>query len=369
MPVLHYPKKHPVTQNRSAADGATEAIDYVKFERMQLSYDSAGKSSGYTGSSQNLPENNAQRTAHGTVVYLAMPPALATSYNPSYRSANLGAVGANLAGAFAIGGRDSYEGVAKTIQEAARAMQPEFAQSIITGLANNLSGMMGLQGNIDANGLEALANGRVFNPYQEQLFAQMNFRQHQFSFKLYAKSPDEAKDIKEIIRWFKAGSLPEFTNGNYDSLVEGKGWGKNIGGKNQEGKWQDKLDNIGFNQESFDQSKKYWDDIVRKDGDSGMGKNWGGNKGRRFMKIPDSFNLSFKRFGDPMKTDGGYPLHFNIKRSVCNGIQVNYTPDNQYSAFHGRPDPSGMNNPATVLALSFLEVEILGKEDVLNGNF
>ena len=32
MPVLHYPRKHPVTQNRSAADGATEAIDYVKFE-------------------------------------------------------------------------------------------------------------------------------------------------------------------------------------------------------------------------------------------------------------------------------------------------------------------------------------------------
>ena len=35
--------------------------------------------------------------------------------------------------------------------------------------------MLGLQGNIDANGLEGLANGRVFNPYQEQLFAQMNF--------------------------------------------------------------------------------------------------------------------------------------------------------------------------------------------------
>ena len=361
MPILHYPKKHPVTQNRSAADGATEAIDYVKFERLQLSYDSKGTSSGYTGSSQNLPSNNAQRTAHGTVVYLAMPPALATAYNPSYRSANLGSVGANLAGAMAIGGRSGYEGIAKTIQEAARAMQPEFAQSIITGLANNLSGMMGLQGNIDANGLEALANGRVFNPYQEQLFAQMNFRQHQFSFKLYAKDPDEAQDIKKIIRWFKAGSLPEFTNGGkYMDLVKGEGWGKNLKGLNQEGKFED-LKNTGFNKDVFAQTDKYWDKL--------NDMNHGGAAGRRFMKIPDSFNLSFKRFGDPQNTSGGYDLHFNIKRSVCNGIQVNYTPDNQYSAFHGRPDPSGMNNPATVLALSFLEVEILGKEDVSKGNF
>ena len=352
MPVLHYPRKHPVTQNRSAADGATEAIDYVKFERMQLSYDSAGKSSGYTGSSQNLPENNAQRTAHGTVVYLAMPPALATAYNPSYRSANLGSVGANLAGAMAIGGRDSYEGIAKTIQEAARAMQPEFAQSIITGLANNLSGMMGLQGNIDANGLEALANGRVFNPYQEQLFAQMNFRQHQFSFKLYAKDWQEAKDIKKILSWFKEGSLPKFAAGEYSSASTVTG--KKFKGYNKEG-------DVAYDASELKGSDKDLADNY----DTYKGKlhSLGDVSGRRFMQIPDSFDIAFRRFSD-VSAGGGNALHFKIKRSVCNGIQVNYTPDNQYSAFMGQPDPSGMNNPATVLALSFLEVEILEKDDV-----
>ena len=356
MPILHYPKQHPVTQDRSSADGATEAIDYIKFERLQLSYNSEGKeSTGFTGSS-GLPTNESTRTKHGTVVYLAMPPSLATAYNPSYRSANLGAVGSNLAQGMS---RGDYEGVAKTIQQAARAMQPEFAQSIITGLANNLSGMMGLQGNIDANGLEALSNGRVFNPYQEQLFAQMNFRQHQFSFKLYAKDWEEAQDIKKIISWFKAGSLPSFSAGNYEKLMQGKDWAQDIKSMNSEGALED-IKGIMGNKDLFDQTTKYWgkDSLV------------GSDNSRRFMKIPDSFNLSFKRMGNPNSTSGGMPLHFNLKRSVCNGIQVNYTPDNQYSAFQGSPDPSGMNNPATVLALSFLEVEILEKKDVeYGGNF
>ena len=346
MPILHYPKQHPVTQDRSSADGATEAIDYIKFERMQLSYND-NKSSKYTGGA--LPTNQSSRTSHGTVVYLAMPPSLATAYNPSYRSANLGAVGANLAEATS---RGNYEGVAKTIQQAARAMQPEFAQSIITGLANNLSGMMGLQGNIDANGLEALTNGRVFNPYQEQLFAQMNFRQHQFSFKLFAKSWEEAQDIKKIISWFKAGSLPSFSGGEYEKLKQHKDWAKGIKQLGQDGNLSDLVGNLG-NTDLFNQTEKYWKNIQSS-----------ADTGRRFMKIPDSFNLSFKRMGNPNASSGGLPLHFNLKRSVCNGIQVNYTPDNQYSAFMGSPDPSGMNNPATVLALSFLEVEILEKKDV-----
>tara|TARA_B100001996_G_scaffold215823_1_gene165889 strand:+ start:192 stop:1253 length:1062 start_codon:yes stop_codon:yes gene_type:complete len=345
--IYHYPKQHPM-MGESAADSPTEAIDYIKFERRTLSYDGDGKTTGYTGTS--LPDNRVIRGTHDDVVYLAMPPALNTAYNPSYRSASLGSVGASLASGY---GRDSYQGIAQTIQEAAKAMQPEFSQGVITNLANNLSGMLGLQGNIDTNGLEALANGRVFNPYQEQLFAQMNFRQHQFSFKLYAKDHDEARDIKKILSWFKEGSLPKFTSGSYNEAVTKKGgtWK----GYDKEGSV---ADNISELLGSDSDLTKNYNDYVGNLGSAG------GVAGRRFMQIPDSFDISFKRFGDVTSGQGGMPLHFKVKRSVCNGIQVNYTPDNQYSAFMGRPDASGMNNPATVLALSFLEVEILEKDDV-----
>ena len=331
----------------SAADSPTEAIDYVKFERRTLSYNSAGKTSGYTGGA--LPNQSVSSGHHPDTVYLAMPPALNTSYNPSYRSMNLGSVGASLASGF---GRSGYDGVAQTIQEAARAMQPEFSQGIITQLANNLSGMLGLQGNIDANGLEGLANGRVFNPYQEQLFAQMNFRQHQFSFKLYAKDWQEAKDIKKILSWFKEGSLPKFAAGEYSSASTVTG--KKFKGYNKEGDVANDASELkGSDKDLADNYDTY----------KGKLHSLGDVSGRRFMQIPDSFDIAFRRFSD-VSAGGGNALHFKIKRSVCNGIQVNYTPDNQYSAFMGQPDPSGMNNPATVLALSFLEVEILEKDDV-----
>ena len=334
----------------SAADSPTEAIDYVKFERRTLSYNSDGKSTGgYTGGA--LPNQSVSRGHHPDIVYLAMPPALNTSYNPSYRSMNLGSVGASLASGFS-NDRSTYTTVAQTIQEAARAMQPEFSQGIITQLANNLSGMLGLQGNIDANGLEGLANGRVFNPYQEQLFAQMNFRQHQFSFKLYAKDWQEAKDIKKILSWFKEGSLPKFAAGKYAEANTTTG--KKFKGYNKEGDVANDASELkGSDKDLADNYKDY----------AGQLHNLGDVSGRRFMQIPDSFDIGFRRMSD-VSAGGGNPLHFKIKRSVCNGIQVNYTPDNQYSAFMGQPDPSGMNNPATVLALSFLEVEILDKDDV-----
>ena len=349
MTIYHYPKQHPMTGD-SAADSPTEAIDYVKFERRTLSYNSDGKSTGgYTGGA--LPNQSVSRGHHPDIVYLAMPPALNTSYNPSYRSMNLGSVGASLASGFS-NDRSTYTTVAQTIQEAARAMQPEFSQGIITQLANNLSGMLGLQGNIDANGLEGLANGRVFNPYQEQLFAQMNFRQHQFSFKLYAKDWQEAKDIKKILSWFKEGSLPKFAAGKYAEANTTTG--KKFKGYNKEGDVANDASELkGSDKDLADNYKDY----------AGQLHNLGDVSGRRFMQIPDSFDIGFRRMSD-VSAGGGNPLHFKIKRSVCNGIQVNYTPDNQYSAFMGQPDPSGMNNPATVLALSFLEVEILDKDDV-----
>ena len=71
-----------------------------------------------------------------------------------------------------------------TIQTAARAAVPEFSASALTQAANSISGFLGLQGSIDVNSLEQMTRGRIFNPYTEQIFNNMSFRNHNFSFKL-----------------------------------------------------------------------------------------------------------------------------------------------------------------------------------------
>ena len=80
--------------------------------------------------------------------------------------------------------------------------------SAIAQIANSASGALGLAGSIDANALQQLTKGKIFNPYTEQLFSNMTFRSHQFSFKLFARDPDEAEEINKIVRYFKQGATP-----------------------------------------------------------------------------------------------------------------------------------------------------------------
>ena len=61
------------------------------------------------------------------------------------------------------------------------------------------TGFFGVQGNLDASVLSGLRHGKVFNPYTEQLFSQMNFRNHSFNIKMLARNYREAQEIKNII--------------------------------------------------------------------------------------------------------------------------------------------------------------------------
>ena len=57
---------------------------------------------------------------------------------------------------------------------------------------------------------------------------------------------------------------------------------------------------------------------------------------------------------------------FKIYPSVCTGISVNYTPDNQYVALK-QPQSDGISVPAVVLQLSFTETRLLTENDVAVG--
>ena len=349
---LRYPLKAPVaSKDEMVGDdqaGYTELIDYVRIRRKRVEFsDKKGKSYGGT----SMPQQNTKPVYHNSIVYLAMPTSVSAAYQPTYRQVNLGVGGA--AALSALGSSGSFDSLAASIQSAAKAMLPEFAASAIAQGANSISGFFGVQGNLDANALQGLTSGRVFNPYTEQIFSQMNFRNHSFSFKLLARNAKEAQEIKQIIDYMKVGAHPQVTNddGFTDlSQIITKSEGRKGGFEDasKEGK------------EARDLAK-------------GFTK---GPAGTRFFKIPDHYQLSFVRMNpnsnqfvtpSQAEVDGqATNLHFRMADTVCSGVSVNYAPDNQYTSFKSiRGDLISV--PAVVLNLQFTEIKLLSQKDILRG--
>ncbi|AFD02848.1 T4-like baseplate tail tube cap protein [Synechococcus phage metaG-MbCM1] len=95
-----------------------------------------------------------------------------------------------------------------TIQTAARSAVPELAAATIAGPVGSLNQLIGGEGNVTASDLLAVGQGRVFNPFAEQIFKEMQFRTHSFSFKLFSRSMNEAKELYNIITYLKTGAAP-----------------------------------------------------------------------------------------------------------------------------------------------------------------
>ena len=304
---LRYPLEPPVVGN-TVGEGPTQAVDYVMFRRKRIKYKKDGGSGNYN--QLNLPGNKVSFDYNDQSVYLAMPPQLATAYNPAYTTQNLGVGGMAMAGISGITLKEESEqadldSIVSALQDAASGALPEVINSAKAQFANAASQMLGIGGNINANTIAQLAGGKVFNPYTEQLFNNMTFRSHAFNFKLFSRSPDEARENKLIIDYFKKGATP-----------------------------------------------------IINDSPS------------RFMEVPDKFDIKFVRM-DPEKRQfsESNELHFKIFTSVCAGVNVNYTPDGQYNAFAetSMGTTEMLQVPAVTLSLTFLETRFVGQADVVRG--
>ena len=286
-------------------------IDYVVFQRTSVSHDDTG----YRGYSFPTP-NAAKRILDDNRVYLAMPKGVQTQYKSNYKQMDMGVLGAAVMDALASSGESAD--LAGIAQQAAAAGLPEFASGTISNLVNAASGAGNLTGNIDANALQAMTRGRIFNPFKEQVFTGIDFRTHSFNFKMFARSKKEAQMIKDIIDYFKMGSVPAMG-----------GEGGNV---------------------------------------AGFGA---GISGNRFLTVPDNFNIKFMR----LKPDGEGStefvedkdfMHFKIHPSVCTNVSVNYTPDGQYTSFKDVGSNQVMV-PAIQLNLSFSEMKLVTAGDVSKG--
>ncbi|AOV59941.1 baseplate tail tube cap [Synechococcus phage S-CAM8] len=302
------------------------------FQRQQVNYQDNNKK--YFG--RNLPNNDVEIINREARVYMAMPKALQTQYQPQYRQVDLGVMG--VAGVAALSDENfSAENLTSIVQGAAASGLPEFTTNAIAQSINGLSGMMGLAGNVDANSIQALTRGRVFNPFKEQIFQNMSFRTHNFNFKLFSRNAEEAKQVNNILTYFKMGSVPRLTGTDDDTLSDTISKIKNADGTSAN------LDNP-FENAAADLSRN-----------------------ARFMSVPDNFKIKFVRMNpDGQLTGEKENMHFKIHPSVCTGISINYTPDGQYTSFKTLGEKQ-VQVPAITLALTFTELKLITQEDISKG--
>ena len=55
-----------------------------------------------------------------------------------------------------------------------------------------------------------------------------------------------------------------------------------------------------------------------------------------------------------------------MQACVCSGININYTPDNQYTSFKS-VNGTMIQVPAVILNIQFTEVKLLNQDDILQG--
>ena len=304
MTVYRYPLNPPVTGS-TAVENPTQMVDYVMFQRKRINYDDKNGSNYY---GLNVPNNTVATENNKARVYIAMPQDLQTAYQPTYRKVDMGVIGMGMAEGLSS---SDLDGVVTALQNAAGAAIPELTMGALSQAAQGAAQMLGLAGNADANAILALTKGKVFNPYSEQLFSNMQFRSHNFSFKMFARSERESQEINNIIKYLKQGSLPIY-------------------------------------------------------GDSDTGK------AARFFEVPDKFDIKFVRLDPSSGTlSDSEDLHYKIHTSVCTGVSVNYTPDGQYNAIKNNNLGTGDDKPLQVPVVSvncrFTETQLVTQQQIKEG--
>ena len=302
------------------------------FQRKRIQYDDQNGSAYY---GLNIPNNSVQMNSNPDRVYIAMPQNLSTQYQPTYRQVDVGVGGMAMATGLGV---DSFDKAAQALQTAASDALPEFAASTMMDIVGGASQFLGLAGTATANDILALSKGKVFNPYTEQLYSNMQFRNHMFSFKFFARDRDESKEINHIIKYLKKGALPIYG-------TPGQGTGVNIG-TDQDGKGQQLITDLDNRLNSIGSA--------------------------RFFEVPDKFDIKFIRL-DP-NGDGSTvsaDLHHKVHTSVCTGIDVNYTPDGQYNAIYnaelGVDGGKPLQVPAVTVNCRFTETQLVTQGQIDEG--
>lgn len=346
---LIYPKKVWKSENDATGAGMdTTSVDYVRFQVVST-YQNQGTNKTF----EFTPQQSSSKTT-GEAVYLYMPVTLQANYAANYNSVPLGAVG--VAAAAALKSSSSID-LASAVQGFAQSAGPEYAfNTVATGLSaiKDFTGTGG--GQFNASQLSAISQGKIFNPYMEQIFEAPGFRDHNFSFKMVARNEEEAKTIKSIITFFKKNMLPTLEGYTPAEL-------KSAGQTQEQLKASDanKATDKASQAAQAAATNAFTQQI-----------NQLNQQSNRWLTVPNRFDISFQRLGSGggvVSSSGNNLNLYRFKTCVLKSCQVNYVPDGQYVAV----DPSfnwnaaGLPVPAVQIDLSFSETEIITSADAAAG--
>jgi hypothetical protein len=335
-----------------SADAPTGRIDYLKIQRFRINY---GTESGYGG--ENLPSNQVARELNDQVVYLNIPQQLSTAYNANFSTVDMGAagvLGAQLigqVGGVAQGRSINAENIKQQLQAAAAAALPEFAYKKGASAINALAQSAGLTaGSGDPTALQALTSGRIMNPFTEQVFNGVSFRQHSFSFKMFAHNQREAQEILNIIFYLKMGAMPKYGNADMSGV-------------------QNLIDAAGAALSGATGSS-----APSSASSSASGALSSFTATGAYLEVPDRFLLEFVRLDTESDTITKLP-HYKFQPCVCTNVSVNYTPDGQYVSFKDAilnlsattGSSAQIFVPAVEISIDFAETKILTQQDIAIG--
>ena len=168
----------------------------------------AGAVSGGTTAlvSSILPSLQTQgtvRTLGAITLHVAAPPI--AQYSANWENKELGSLAA-------LGSKFLDDKSEFTVQSALAGLQGSadtIGRNIIKAAAK-LPETIGITGDIGS--IIDLSTGKILNPYKEQLFNSMNFRQFAFNYKFNPKDRNEYNNVKAIIETFKYHMHPERVN-------------------------------------------------------------------------------------------------------------------------------------------------------------
>ena len=263
----------------------------------------------YNSSAENLQ-------VEGSTIMLPMPQDLSNELNQQWQGKQFTATGRAATAALAAGQFSYASEVVKNIAGNATALQNAFNTTVLNSIP-------GVGGNLEFNDVSGSTRGIVINPNAELLYDAPEMREIGMIFKLVPRNADESRDIKEIIRIFRAASMPTWGATGVDILKGESTTGQTEGVDN---------DGQGDNKSEFD---------------IGGQDNW--------IKVPNLCKFTFMH---------GSKANQNIiqyKACAISGVEVNYTPDGTYAAYaNGHP-------VAVELRLNFMETKLIFADEVGKG--
>jgi len=337
---------YPVTPPVTGADGAgaaelgglfnpgasfpTAFIDFLKITAVEVTYN---KGAVLSNAGAAEAKSIQDQSKEGDSVFLYMPQNLSVSYQANYSNMAFGVAGKMAAEMLGTTGNG---GIVSAIQASAGAASPEALFNNIAKGAENLAGSIGVGGQVSGSALSAVTQGKIFNPFEEQIFTGITFRSHPFQWKMVARNKQEAITINHIITFFKTNMLPNFTSSTFSPATA-------TGDKAASATTAAPTGSIS----------------------STIGASpYGAGAGGRYLSVPNRFRLKMVRvnYSGGSYTSGGEINNvYKFKDCILETFNVGYTPDGGYVTTNDQ------FVPAVQIDTTFKEVAYVTAQDAAAG--